>query len=169
MFSSAATFIKLFFGGALKRLLAIWEWLLDHPAVLSAIVCLIGGLLLGYGYRDRSADKEIKTLQQAVIDAQTNAKTEADKIRLASETKVKELEALNAGLRTDLSQLLTNYQTDLQAAIKKQKIVLVKAVTATGKPVDISFEGEKNVCSAYPSTYAETVNRMVERSKEALK
>lgn len=169
MFSAAAIFIKVFFSGFVKRFLALWDWLLDHPAVLSAVVCLVGGALLGYGYRDRSADKEIKTLQQAVIDAQNSAKTEADKIRGESEARVKELEALNLGLKTDLSQLLTNYQTDLQAAIKKQKVVVVKAVTPTGKPVDISFEGEKNVCSAYPSTYADTVNRMVERSKEALR
>lgn len=169
MFTGLGIALKLFFGGLLKRLIALFGWLIDNPAVLAAILCLVGGLLLGYGYRDRAADKEIATLEKKIKDAEERAETEAGKIKAESAQRVAELEASNQALRLGLLDFANNYQRDLGKALKDQKIVVVKATTPSGKPLDLMFENDKHVCDAFPSTYTDTVNRMVQKTKESLK
>lgn len=161
--------IMFFFKGVFKRILEFFGWLMEHPIVLAAVLGLGLGAFGGCTYKANWAERQVQDMKDEIAKNEKKAKDEADRIRKDSEATVARLAKENGELQANLDALTDQYVTDLEKARSEQKVKIVK-VSVPGKaaPVDVMFEGDKQVCRSYPSVYKDTVNNMVKKAEESL-
>lgn len=169
MFTVPWMIFKVFFASALKVVAGVFAWLWKHPIVLVGIVALVLGLFGGCQYKTAWAEKQVADIKAEVAKNQKKALEEAEKIAEESKVKADKLEKENNDLKLALQETTGSYEAALEEAKKTQKIKIIKVnVPGRAQPVDVSFEGDKQVCRAYPSTYKDTVNKLVKQTEEAL-
>jgi len=161
--------LKLFFGGLLKRILALFGWLMDHPIVLVGVLALGIGFFGGCTYKTDWAETQVQNMKDKIAANEQKAKDEAAKIRSDSAAAAERLAKENGELQANLDALVDQYVADLDKARAEQKIKVVKVpVPGKAAPVEVMFEGDKQVCRSYTSTYKDTVNNMVKKAEESL-
>lgn len=168
MFTAMFFFAKMALGNLLSALKSVGSFLVSHPKVLMCILCLVLGGSLGWLGAQKSADRKVARMQKVLDQAKIDAKTASDKVREDSKGEANKNEAQLKELRTLLADAEKNYDKALKAS---KKVTYVK-VPVPGKPgtiVDVGFEGDKQVCRSYPSTYVDQINDMVKKTEEALK
>ncbi len=168
MFTAVLFFVKTALAGLLHMVLSLVAFLMDHPKVLIGVVCLSLGLAGGWYAAQGSADRKVARIQKILDQAKLDAKLASDKVREESKAEADKNEVQLSGLQTQLADVRQNYDKALKA---NKKITYVK-VPVPGNPsatVDVGFEGDKQICRSYPSTYVDQVNDMVRKTEEALK
>jgi hypothetical protein len=168
MFTAILFFAKTSIGYVFSMGASLFAFLVEHPKVLMCILCLALGGAAGWFGAQKSADRKVSKMQKVLDQAKLDAKEAGDKIRSDSKVEADKNEAKVKDLQTLLEDALRNYDKALRA---NKKITYVK-VPVPGKPgtvVDVGFEGEKQVCRSYPSTYVDQINDMVRKTEEALK
>ena len=163
------TAITLLFKGILTRVLAFFGWLMEHPIVLVGVLGIGIGFFGGCTYKTDWAETQVQKMKDKIAENEKRAKDEADKIRTDSAAAAERLAKENGELQANLDALVDQYVADLDKAKAEQKIKVVKVpVPGKAAPVDVMFEGDKQVCRSYTSTYTETVNNMVRKAEESL-
>jgi seryl-tRNA synthetase len=168
MITAVWLFVKMALSSLLGMLKSIGSFLVAHPKVLMCILCLAIGGALGWFGAQKSADRKVSKIQKVLDQAKIDAKAASDKIKADSKAEADKNESELKDLRAQLADAQKNYDKALKA---NKKVTYVK-VPVPGKPdttVDVGFEGDKQVCRSYPSTYVDQVNDMVKKTEEALK
>ncbi len=168
MFTTLGLLAKVALGGLIGWVKGLFIFLVAHPKVLMCIVSLALGATGGWFVAQKSADRKVAKIQKVLDQAKLDAKEASDKIRSESKIEADTNEAKIKDLQTLLEEALKNYDKALRTS---KKITYVK-VPVPGKSevvVDVGFEGDKQVCRSYPSTYVDQINDMVRKTEEALK
>ncbi len=169
MIGTILLFAKLALSGVIGFLKKIIAFLVAHPKILMCVVCLSIGLAGGWLVAQKSADRKVSDMKQTLEKAKQTAEKAAEDIKETSKAEADK----NEKQITELQLLLADMSKRYEEALKtnKQKIKYVK-VAVPGKPettVDVGFEGDKQVCRSYPSTYVDQLNDMVKKTEESLK
>ena len=168
MITAVFLFAKMALGNLLGMLKKLVAFLVEHPKVLMCVLCLALGGAAGWFGAQKSADRKVSKMQETLDQASIDAKAASDKIRKDSKAEADKNEVQLKELQAQLADAKRNYEKALKA---NKKVSYVK-VPVPGKPdttVDVGFEGDKQVCRSYPSTYVDQVNDMIKKTEEALK
>jgi seryl-tRNA synthetase len=132
------------------------------------IVCLALGGGAGWFGAQKSADRKVSSIQKVLDQAKIDAKDASDKIKADSKDEADK----NAIQLTELQVKLTKTTKGYEETLKANKRLRYEKVPVPGFPgttVDVGFEGDKQVCRSYPSTYVDQINDMVKKTEESLK
>ncbi len=168
MLTAIPVFLKLVLGGVLGFLKAAIAFLVEHPKVLMCVVCLTVGCGLGWAVATKRADKKIEAAKAELVRIKQDGEKASAEIKERSKEEADKNEAQLTELQLRLDETTKNYE----AALKANKVIRYVKVPVPGKPevsVDVAFEGDKQVCRSYPSTYVDKVNELVRKTEEALK
>lgn len=173
MFTIALTIVKTFFSGLITKVMKAVDWLMEHPAVLVAIVALVGGYVLGSqrtasrltaahtkelrAYKDDLENQRVLALarQKKVQEIETSTKA-------AAETLVKERSAIE----TRLAQVTKDYEAKLKSERAKpprtNTVYVEVEVPGSKDKVEVKVQDGEVVCRRFEDTFTETVNKMLE-------